>query len=574
MNEPDPSAFDRQLRDCVCDTVPPMVESRLRARLADFRAQLTGPERVAATRVRRVWLGGSLRLGLICAAAGLVSLVVGIMLRPRTSLAEVATALLQQPWVHLRITTGDVDQGEIWFSAARSVVVTRFPAQPIQYQDYRASVVDSYDPKEGVVYHAPIVWHSSVPKYQKEVGALATLLRGEKAPEKPLANLGLLGSLSLRDQTRVLSQRVERVTDAGRTWLDYHLTVADPAARNVRRMLFRVDAVTKLPALLRVDHQSDGKTFTVETRYDYSDSGPADIYAVGVPRTAKRVDRTLTGELEHIVETIRAGRVRMDNYRAFRAKYFDGEVGGWTARSIFYRKGMNFRIDYAGGGASKVANAKRPGPGEDRGKWWREHAKSVFPMYVVRGTSTFTTMRKNHIEPNGTGYVEIASVLEMESDLKPGESFPPDYSAWPEFACRPPLAIGDPYFEPALDMHPTDGPPGCVKLTVRHTPAGDKRASMPDEQRYWLDPQRDFIVMRIDFVVRDAAGRERVAERDTIDETARSPHGVWHATKMRRHFPAADGHTKQADEISELYVDFNVDLPDSLFEQPKVGRVR
>ena len=85
---------------------------------------------------------------------------------------------------------------------------------------------------------------------------------------------------------------------------------------------------------------------------------------------------------------------------------------------------------------------------------------------------------------------------------------------------------------------------------------------------------RDFIVVRSEMVTRDATGAERVAERDTIEETARSPHGVWYATRVRRHFPAVEGKAKVADQVYQLYVDFDVELPDSLFEPPKPGRIR
>ena len=108
------------------------------------------------------------------------------------------------------------------------------------------SVVDSYEPREGAVYHAPIVWHSRAPRYQREVEALAAVLQGEKVPEQSPAILGFLGSL--RDKTRMLEQHVERMTESGHTWLEYRLSVADAASGQPVRMLVRVDAATKLPS--------------------------------------------------------------------------------------------------------------------------------------------------------------------------------------------------------------------------------------------------------------------------------------------------------------------------------------
>ena len=53
-----------------------------------------------------------------------------------------------------------------------------------------------------------------------------------------------------------------------------------------------------------------------------------------------------------------------------------------------------------------------------------------------------------------------------------------------------------------------------------------------------------------------------------IEEMSKSPQGTWYATRIRRRA------THAGSQIIDLYVDFNVDLPDSLFEPPSPGRVR
>jgi hypothetical protein len=68
----------------------------------------------------------------------------------------------------------------------------------------------------------------------------------------------------------------------------------------------------------------------------------------------------------------------------------------------------------------------------------------------------------------------------------------------------------------------------------------------------------------------EGAGKEKV-----IEETARSPQGVWYATKIRRKNAATrrdDG--KSFDQVYHIYVDFNADLPDTLFDPPRPGRIR
>src|SRR4051794_3002097 len=102
MSELDETAFDDLIRKGVGDAVPPDVEDRLRARLADLRSRLSAAEaaEMADPRpwARRAWWG----LGVACVAA-LVLLVVGsLALGPRTTFAQVASATLEQPWIHLR----------------------------------------------------------------------------------------------------------------------------------------------------------------------------------------------------------------------------------------------------------------------------------------------------------------------------------------------------------------------------------------------------------------------------------------------------------------------------------------
>jgi hypothetical protein len=131
-----------------------------------------------------------------------------------------------------------------------------------------------------------------------------------------------------------------------------------------------------------------------------------------------------------------------------------------------------------------------------------------------------------------------------------------------------------------LEAKPKEGPPGTILLRVRRV--GPKRPpeqsqvgkALPstDAWRNWLDPARDYVVVRSDMVVTNG-GTEGV-DSTVIDELARSPHGTWYATRIRRKGAIrtpSDG--KAYDEIIDLYVDFNAKLPDSLFELPSPGRI-
>ncbi|MFI5455685.1 MAG: hypothetical protein ACHRXM_09565 [Isosphaerales bacterium] len=409
--------------------------------------------------------------------------------------------------------------------------------------------------------------------------AMKVLLQGERTLDKPLAHLGFLGPD--RDKMKVLDQRVEKLTEQTHTWLDYRLTVKFPELAQPVRMLFRVDAITKLPQMCRIEGHWDGKPVTVETRFDFPEKGPADIYDLGVPKTTKLVDRVPAGDLERIWESVQAGRERMDNYRAVFVELMEGiDYMWWTSNPmILYRKGGKFRVDVPCGWTGDLHAVKRPAEGEDLGKWWSERTKffRFYPQSVVRDSTFFTSDTKDVTDRDGSKHQDIVSVHRWEVNSKPGEAFPAESSMRPEFACRPPMGLGDQHQEPMLDMHPAEGPAGCILLSMWHTTkegrVNKKVGGFFDVIRYWLDPQRDYIVMRWDMVMLDEKGQENIIESDTIEETARSPQGVWFATKIRRKFPLRARKDKPFDFVDHIYIDFNADLPDSLFEPPTPRRI-
>jgi hypothetical protein len=574
MSETDDSAFDDRIRQNVSDAVPPAVERRLRARLASFRSVPAARE-AFETSHRRWTRPARWGFGVASAAAAAV-LAVGVLLTfgPRAGFAQVRDAVLERPWIHVRTSHGGLVDDEQWISAGKGIWASRRPGS-IEYRDERLRLCDSFDPAEGVVYHTPAFGRSRGDEMESLVKAMKVLLQGDRVPERP--PLGFLGPGS--DTLRVLDQSVERVREPGQDRLDYSLTVKDDELTDPIRLLFRVDASTKLPLSCRIEGRHNGQPFAVEMRFDYPENGPADIYALGVPETARMVDRVPSDDIQRILDTLQAGRERMDPYRAVFVE--DGIYYWWAATPIvLYRKGTRYRDDYRSpirGGAPHGFG--RPPEGVDQRQWWFERAKAdpFVTQYVQRDSIQYSSDRKTVTDPDGSQHLEIASVSRVNFGGKPEDVFPINWASRPEFACRPPLGLPSAHFEPVLDLHPTDGPPGCVLLGVRHTSTkgriDEKGVGIPDGYRYWLDPKRDYIVVRWAMVQRDATGKEVVTLDNIVEETARSPQGVWYATKIRHKDCNPSRAAKPIDWIRHIYVDFDVALPDSLFEPQKPGRV-
>src|SRR4051812_27975082 len=104
MNTQDDNLLDDQIRQSISGAVPAPVDRRLREQLAEFRTRLNSADvrpGAVARRHGRPLLQWDLMAG--CAAAVVLAVALALLLPTQHSLAEVAHAVLDQPWVHQRI---------------------------------------------------------------------------------------------------------------------------------------------------------------------------------------------------------------------------------------------------------------------------------------------------------------------------------------------------------------------------------------------------------------------------------------------------------------------------------------
>jgi len=572
MIAPNDSRLDERIIAGLSGNLPAAVEERLRSQLVDFRRRLVAPHPIAVERGpiwgRPRWWG----LGIVLTAVA--GLVIALFLRSPASLADVTIAVFAKPWIHVEIT-GLGGLAEAWYSPSKGITASR-SSDSIQYIDHQVLIEYSYRPREQTLYRLP----DSQRNPSREIESLATVVtvlsQQEKGSRELLQHLPFFGHE--REQVKMLDQKVEQVTENGHTWLDVRVVFSDPKSTRPVRMLFRADPATKLLSRCRLEAEVQGKPVGWEMRFSYPEIGPADVYALGVPRSARLVDRVPAGDVKRILQTIQAGRIRMDDYRAVFVQHGDNSPEWRQFPEILYRRGDRFRRDTVRIG-STLPPVTPPASGEDSGKWWEKRVKQFRfdPGYVMRGARNYSPQFKEVIDADGNTRVEIVSVRTFETNLPPAETYPMDYALRPEFACRPPLGIGAFDVEPSIQLHPADGPAGCILLSAKHTSTrgriNAKGIGSPDGWRYWLDPQRDDIVMRTAMVVRDANGSERIIHDQIVEETARSPQGVWYATKVRLKDAGHERKGKSPDHIYHIYVDFGADLPDSLFDPPHPGRL-
>ena len=277
---------------------------------------------------RRVWLGMSAAAAATIAAAALI----WWSLLPSVSLADVAAAVLQQPWIHVTETDPDGKTNEFWYSPVKDISAWH-DKDWIEYRDHRVRVYYAYDLHDKVLYRVPEEMRRGMEHFASMIASLRVLLESKQPVDNPLERLGF----PKNEQTRheVVKQSLKKVKEGDREWLDYHLTVKGHGNKLPEpiesQMLFRVDPETKLLQLVRCEYDWKGKHAVAEQSFDYPEKGPADVYDLGVPKTAKLVDRVPTTDLARILETIRAGRQRMDDYRAI---VVERQEGSWRPSEI------------------------------------------------------------------------------------------------------------------------------------------------------------------------------------------------------------------------------------------------
>lgn len=492
--------------------------------------------------------------------------------------AQVVDAVRTKPWVHAVANQagGEGKSGaekiELWISLTNAVSAIRHGSGAI-YDDGRSGVRQEYDPKEQELYHlsAPAGTEKQIRSIQM---MFADLFRGSDTLGPEFAG------------TRIATQQRRRLSDQGREWIEYTLSLEGPAGP--QRVVFRVDPQTRLPQSMEyVDAESPTAEPKLRMRFvlDYPEEGPSDIYALGVPRSAKIVDRIPKPDLARVIDGVKSSRERFaDSYYAIVAESMDAPTIGrtdkwWQAANLhqIWCKGDCWRVER--GSPRKMqdlrfyAPAEPPSADADKMVWWKEHLEDFdfLPSGVCDGKTIYAPKRA----PPGTLVAREDIVWETWRKITPGvgrlsntASFGPASDVMPEYHAYP-VSIGEPGRNAVAELDPN--PPGdladALLLKYRHNSTDpDVIASC----RYWVDPARSYVTLRYELgeAVDAKAGPEaKWPDTYVAEELAQAPSGIWYATVVRRLPPVkVASPDKRHSMVYWFFVDFNADMPDALFK--------
>jgi hypothetical protein len=457
-------------------------------------------------------------------------LLVAMLAWPQSGWAEVTAALKTQPWIHGVTKLPGDRQREFWISLPREVLAEKVEERTV-FEDARLGVRYEYWQQRRELVRVPADKRVG---FASLAGVFTALLRGDESLGSQLAG------------GEIVEQRREVVKEEGRTWHDYVVQLRRNDQTAVATI--RVNPERKLPVWLSV--KVDKEEARVD--FDYPEEGPLDIYALGVPREAKVVDRLPPRKLASILADLNAQRERLDNY------FVIVGYGQGYPKLIGWKKGDRWRTEvcvFRPGWKSR----KLPADDAEWDNYWREEVQAfdTMPLYVCDGKTTWQWEALDPTKPREGSWKQAFPTHDRASEI-----------ALLTYPAIEPSSAG------TLDLVPDaeGGPPGAILI--------QRKFSVPNvdnfyrQTRFWIDPDKRHAVVQFEFFDNPAIDRDPTSlpmhrhEVNVFERFVKSPLGVWYPTIVRRRAggEAGDAPKDESQYTTHYQLDFEAELPDSLFK--------
>ncbi len=339
MNAIDKKETERLLKGIELDPSP-RLENRMRELWAEaMRRGEAGHHGLSRKRLLRV--GATIAAVCLALLAGRYLLSGrGVMPSAYAELMEAAQNSQAAQWLHVTGTAGG-QEVEGWGSL-----------RPFRTFVKRGDQVEAADAEAHREY-----------KYDPATNTLTVLYLAE-APEMLQASsflAAMLTQLERAEQEGLIEITKRHVLVDGRKYEVYTVTLNNEEAMEAT---LTVDSSTQ--RLVRIESQAcpPGGCGPMELAFDYPDSGPADIYALGVPRDAKVVENLPTTDLLQLHERVEQARSSFaPSYRAIIWRGHASRNGTSYELSqlvVVYKKNGRYRMEW---GREPVALALPGGRG-------------------------------------------------------------------------------------------------------------------------------------------------------------------------------------------------------------------
>ena len=535
---------------------PGDVLERVRAKLHENTVRSPSVAPRAAT--HRIWRGigiGPKKAWFAGAGAATVLLIALLFwMQPSTTAwSQVVQTVRAMPWIHARAVGGDGKSQESWASFSRNVAVIR-AGDMVRYDDFRSGIRYEYDTQKKKLFRLST---SGEEQFKSEEGVFLAILRGDATlgdnfPEHP-----------------IVQQRQRTVDEQGRRWIVYELEFGDPddsEPGKTTSVVIRVDPERMLPDSMTFTRGDEKWQMTI----DYPDEGPADIYALGVPRDAPVEDRTPPPDLDRILKIVEQNRRDFGDYLA---------VAGGDNRDrrfavhLIRCKGDKCRVDIGLGDTKHVASSA------DMEQWWRDHGRDVLPVGAVlcdgrrvyersfAGPEAEWKVSKSPIQ-QGSGRAAAARIGRSESHFLDLKAYPPKLS--PEELASTPLLTAH------LDPTGENGPAGSVRVErLFAEQGGPADLSTAHKEEFWLQPEYGYAVVQYAMSLSPTVDEGLLPKNKRLiwryEGFRQTPSGVWYPTVARWQIMVQSANRNEPrriefeDKVMYFYLDFTAELPDALF---------
>ena len=340
--------------------LPPVDNPELESPLREVVAQIVAMPIPAAALARSVerachlkvshpghWRRFSPRVLVATALAATTLLAVALFHQSRDQAwAQVVEAVREKPWVHVvgKVKSADgAQQFETWWSVNRGISAVKSP-DDVRFDDFRAGVSHRYIATTKQLVRLP-AREGDKESLQAWTGLFAAVFRGDEKLEESLAYF------------RIVSQRRSTIERDGRTWTAYELQIKRGALAPIP-LTIQVDPATRLPVSMTLLDAIDGKPREGHYDFSYPDEGPADIFALGVPRDATLDDRMPPPELAAVLQVQKRFRDHVHEYFAT-----VGTPGAPVPDKFVWRKGNRWRVDICWPNNATWTGAESPAAG-------------------------------------------------------------------------------------------------------------------------------------------------------------------------------------------------------------------
>ncbi|MGD0516737.1 MAG: hypothetical protein ABSA26_04310 [Thermoguttaceae bacterium] len=222
-------------------------------------------------------------LAVMAVAAALLFVAILLLNRQSNAWAQVVEAVRKKSWIH---AVSKLPDGELWFSADRAVMANRIDKK-IWWFDLKKKTTEYCDTEENILIHINSDYQVQGPP-SLWVAVLNALLSSET------------GRSIIAGQYEFVHQQQRVVNKDGKRCIEHRFKYHSENNQHKSivasdELIIYVDFDTQLPfrweqilQFKKVDNETEPrKAIERGCDIDYPETGPADIYALGVPKTAK-----------------------------------------------------------------------------------------------------------------------------------------------------------------------------------------------------------------------------------------------------------------------------------------------